>query len=239
MGMRHGQSVLPTASPAAGSLEALARSRFLERGGYQVVPQLFGRSLLLDMFDEATRLFPSALEELCEEDDQEDWRGGMPPRKLLNAGGGPAQDRLYQAPSLQLFLSEIIGVPVRPTSNRASYSYYCRTGDHLALHRDVNHCDISVIVAVSDNTGREESGGGLIVYPDRVHEPLSAIRRDPQRGAAHLKLAPGETLVLAGGMVPHLVRPVTAEQYRISAPMCFEVSDRGQIGWRFQSDARF
>jgi hypothetical protein len=214
----------PPAQPGNDkAVAALEGSKLVSRGGFQIIPQLFNKPSLLAMFDEACRLFGSASEEQRDEADTEEWRGGLPPRKLLSSAGGPVQDRLYQAPALQALLSELIGVPVQASSNRASYSYYCRTGDHLALHRDVERCDISLIVAVSDNTDRQEAGGALIVYPEHMHHPLSAIRQHPERGAVSLKLAPGESCILAGGMVPHLVRPVAAGQYRITAPMCFRV----------------
>ena len=202
---------------------ALMRSRLLLGGGFWVIPQLFRGESLLAMFYEALRRFPGAIEERREGEDREDWRGGLPPRQLLSAGGGPVQDCLYQAPALQALLSTLIGVPVRPSGNRGSYSYYCRPGDHLALHRDVEGCDVSVIVVISDNTHPDQSGGELVLYPDRIHEPLSAIRQEPNCGKVTLKLAAGETLIVAGGMVPHFVGPVAPGQYRITAPLCFQI----------------
>ena len=187
------------------------------------MPQLFSKTSLMAMFDEACHSFPQAREEKKEGPDTEDWRGGVPARQLLSTAGGPVQDRLYRAPALQALLSELVGVPLEASSNRASYSYYCRTGDHLGLHRDVDLCDVTIIVAVSDNTDPSQAGGELIVYPEQIDEPMSVIRGNPDTKGISLKLAGGETLILAGGMVPHLVRPVTEGQYRITAPMCFRI----------------
>ena len=211
---------------AAGSTspkgDPMAHSKLVARGGFQVLPQLFSKHSFMAMFSEACQCFADVAEERCEGEDHEDWRGGLPPRQLLAAGGGSVQDSLYNAPALSGLLSEIIGTPVRPSGNRASYSYYCRTGDHLALHRDVDQCDLSVIAVISDNTDTNQEGGELIVYPDRMQEPLSHIRINPEQGAVRLKLVAGETIILAGGILPHLVTPVADGQYRIVAPMCFE-----------------
>jgi len=209
----------PAISLKAGPM---AHSKLVAQGGFQVVPQLFSRDSILAMFREACQLFPRATEERREGEDHEDWRGGLPPRKLLSTAGGPVQDSLYAAPALSCFLSEVIGMHIKPSSNRASYSYYCRTGDHLALHRDVIQCDVSVIVVISDNAGANQKGGELVVYPDRMQEPLSHIRINPEHGAVRLKLIAGESVVLAGGIIPHLVNSVADGQYRITAPMCFE-----------------
>jgi len=205
------------------SIAVLKESRLLARGGFQIERQLFSKESLWAMFDEACRLFANSSEELRENSDIEEWRGGLPPRKLLTTGGGPVQDRLYRAHTLQVLLSQLIGVPVQASRDRAGYSYYCRPGDYLGLHRDVETCDISVIVVLSDNTDSQQEGGELILYPKKIQDPLSVIRQNPKIDAVPIKLAAGETCILAGGMVPHLVRPVGKGQYRITAPMCFKV----------------
>jgi hypothetical protein len=202
--------------------DGLLSSRLIARGGFEIVPRMLSRSTLMAMFDEATRAFPGAKEERRDEPDDEDWRGGLPPRRLLTAAGGPVQDSVYCSPAVVRLLGELVGVRLRPSSNRATYSYYCRPGDGLALHRDVVRCDISVIVVVSDN-GDHRGGGELVVYPDALHQPLGAVRADLDSGAVTLCLAPGETVVIAGGMLPHRVLPVAEGHYRISAPMCYEV----------------
>ena len=216
------EATTPMAAAVSPKGDPMAHSKLVARGGFQVFPQLFSKHSFMAMFGEACQCFADVTEERREGEDHEDWRGGLPPRKLLAAGGGGVQDSLYTAPALSCLLSELIGTPVRPSGNRASYSYYCRACDHLALHRDVSQCDVSVIAVISDNTGANQGGGELVVYPDRMQEPLSHIRINPEHGAVRLKLVAGETVILAGGILPHLVTPVADGQYRIVAPMCFE-----------------
>jgi hypothetical protein len=55
-----------------------------------------------------------------------------------------------------------------------------------------------------------------------MQEPLSHIRINPEHGAVRFKLVAGESVILAGGILPHLVTRVANGHYRITAPMCFE-----------------
>jgi hypothetical protein len=210
------------ATAARPSADAMARSRLINQGGFIHIPQLFGRAALQGLFDEAKAHYALAKDDRREDDDLEDWRGGLPPRQLMTAPGGAVQDFLYTAPQVSAFLSAVVGTRIVPSSNRASYSYYCRTGDHLALHRDVNMCDISLILAISENTGPDEDGGELSLYPDMIWRPLNEVRANPARGVHRVKLRAGEAMILAGGHVPHFVAPVREGQYRIVAPMCYE-----------------
>jgi hypothetical protein len=205
--------------------EWLKQSRLAKRGGFLVSKRLFNERALHAMFNEACQTFHTAKEEFQEGPSKENWRGGLPPRRLLSGPGGPIQDQLYCAPALCDYLSEQIGMPMVASGNRASYSYYCREGDYLDLHLDVNSCDISVIVVISENTSPEQAGGELVLYPTFLGKPLSAVRESSGEDEIVLKLVAGDTLILAGGLVPHLVRPVHAGQYRITAPMCFQAVD--------------
>jgi hypothetical protein len=209
--------------------EWLKRSPLASRGGFIVTKKLFNDQALQSLFAEACHSFQVAKEEFREGDSTENWRGGLPPRRLLSSPGGPIQDQIYCAPALRDYLSEQIGVPVVASGNRASYSYYCREGDFLDLHLDVNGCDISVIVVVSENTSPEQVGGELVLYPSYLGKPLSAVRETTGADSTVLKLSAGETLIIAGGLVPHLVRPVQRGQYRITAPMCFQAIDPGHF----------
>lgn len=208
---------------ASGAASYDTSAALYQRGGFVVLPKLIAFSDVRAMFEEARSSFRASKEEKRVGADSEDWRGGLPPRQLLCVQGGPIQDRLYVSPKLAYDVSRVVGQRVVASSNRASYSYYCRQGDHIGVHRDVAGCDVSVIVVISDNTSRDREGGDLLVYPDRMHEPLSAVRRSPEVGAQRIKLRAGETLVLLGGLVPHLVRPVSDGHYRICAPMCFRI----------------
>jgi hypothetical protein len=115
---------------------------------------------------------------------------------------------------------------VTPTGERGTYSYYVRQGDYLALHRDVEACDVAVITCVYESA--LNVGGGLCVYPDRIHEPLSAIRAAPERGMVSVPLRPGQTVVMLGGIVPHHVLPMAQGQVRIVSVLCYRaLPDRG------------
>lgn len=113
------------------------------------------------------------------------------------------------------------GVPVAPSGNRGSYSYYARPGDFLDLHRDVETCDLAMITGLHDNGDRSDLAGALVLYPGRIHEPLSAIRARPNDYAYAVKLLPGQTMIMLGGVVPHRLLPVREGQVRIVSVLCF------------------
>ena len=117
-------------------------------------------------------------------------------------------------------LAPLAQLPVAPTGSCGTYSYYCRPGDYLTIHRDIATCDVAVITCLEEE-GIASSGGKLCVYPSRVHESLAQVRRDPTRGALPLRLAPGETVVLFGGLVPHCTLPVVAGQNRVVSLLCY------------------
>lgn len=200
--------------------EALAQSPLLRGGGYDVFEGMLDRAMLRALLAEALERRHQAQESDVAVDDGEEVRGGSPARSFLSATGGDAQDAFYQSPWLAGFLGELLGMPVAPTGDRGTYTYYARPGDYLALHRDVEACDVAVISCLYD--GSSEEGGSLRLYPGRIDERLSEIRRDREAGAVGLRLRPGQTLVLLGGLVPHEVLPVAAGQTRIVSVLCFQ-----------------
>jgi hypothetical protein len=201
----------------------VAASTLLDGGlGFAVyadLPDAWMRSRLLDEAQEAYR--QAARQELGE-DDAAEGRGGTPHRRLLTAGAGPVQDEMYRAPWLAEALSSAAGVRLLPSGGRGSYSYYARPGDHLGLHRDIETCDLATITVLYDNSSPREQGGALLLYPGRTGEPLSAIRRRPRDGACVVKVAPGQTIAMWGGIVPHAVLPVAPGQVRIVSVLCFK-----------------
>ncbi len=205
----------------------IRESRLFLRGGYDVFEGLLdddGRAALLR---EATRQATSArFSDLAVSDDEE-FRGGKPARCLFSAPGGEFQDAIYRAPWMLDFLGKASGTPVVPTGARGTYSFYIRPTHHLALHRDVPTCDLAVITCLCDGPRRDGVGGALGLYPGRLFEPLSAIRADPERGLVQLRLLPGQTIVMFGGIVPHLVQPVIQDQARIVSVLCSRVPEAG------------
>ena len=201
--------------------DAIRQLRFFRRyGGFGVYTGVPDSHTFRALCDEAAQLYPSATHQESWDADTEEIRGGKPRRKVLTSTAGPVQDAMYASQPLQRYLSNELEITVVPSGNRGSYSYYARTGDFLDLHRDIETCDVALITALYDSHPAQSSGA-LVVYPGRVGEPLSSIRRDPGRGASLVKLHAGQTIVLLGGVVPHCVLPVAEGQMRIVSVLCF------------------
>lgn len=201
---------------------ALLASPLLQSGGagvFQGVLDEAGRQALLS---EALGLLPGALESRVDVPDTHEGRGGTPARKFLSAPGGPVQDAFYTAPWMITFLQQVTGLPVEPTGERGTYTFYVRSGDYLALHRDVERCDLAVITCLHDDSVTEAGGGTLRIYPHHLNQPLSAVRAQPI-GFVNVQLLPGHTAVLYGGVIPHEVLPVAPRQQRIVSVLCYHV----------------
>jgi hypothetical protein len=194
----------------------------MRRGGFDVLTGLVDAPTLSALRAEADAILPDARESLVT-DPVEAERGGMPSRKFLSAPGGPLQTALLAAPWLHALLGGIIGLRVRPTG-AGTFTWYCRPGDHLALHRDIRRCDVAVITALRAERTGEGEAGGLALYPDGVARPLATIRARPRDGRLVVHLAPGETAVLLGGLVPHALLPTAEGQRRIVSVACFEAA---------------
>jgi len=192
----------------------------MRRGGYQVVPKLFAPEIVAALKQEAVSQQSLACETRVRQSDTESVRGGDPARKFLNAPGGDLQTALYLGKVLPQALAGIVGLPLVPTGPAGTFTYYCREGDFLTIHRDIVACDVALITCL-DEQGIRSSGGKLCVYPGRIWEYLSSLRRDPVRGAVAMRLEPGESIILLGGVVPHCTLPVTAGQRRIVSLLCY------------------
>jgi hypothetical protein len=216
------QTPMTIVAPTVSIPHAILASPFMRHGGFAVYQGLPDWPTVGRLYAEAAERYPTATVQECRDDDLEDTRGGMPRRSLLTAEAGPAQDAMYMAPWLAELLSAACGVPIVPSGSRGSYSYYARPGDFLDLHRDVETCDVAMITGLHDDSTASELGGALVLYPGRVHEPLSAIRARPTDGAHPVKLGVGQTIVMFGGVVPHRVLPVRAGQVRIISVLCFQ-----------------
>ena len=205
----------------AGGAE-IRNSALMKDGGFRVLEGLIDGPTRKALLAEALRLLPRAVASVVPESDDEEVRGGTPARSFLNTAGGELQDALYRTPQLLACLREITCASLIPTGTLGTYSYYVRPGDFLALHRDIVTCDVAVITCLHDaGTGCECDGGKLCLYPGRLAEPLSAIRRTLEQGALKLRLRPGQTIVMFGGIVPHALLPVDAGQTRIVSVLCY------------------
>lgn len=202
--------------PPRGSIGA----RF---GGVFVTRNLFGSGDTSGLLHEAHVNWNQATLQDTAIDDHADGRGGQPARRLWSGPGGPIQDALYHDPEVARKLAGLVGRPVRPAGSRGSYSYYTDRRQFLALHRDVVTCDLTTITVIYDTSSPADRQGGLLCYPDRCHEPMSAIRGNPARGARVVKAPVGTTIILAGGEVAHRLLPVAPGTTRIISALCFEV----------------
>jgi hypothetical protein len=177
------------------------------------------------LFREAAACHANAQLARVAEHDGEEHRGGTPDRWFEVAAGGRRLETFLHAASTRSVLRRLTGLDWVPTAADGSYSYYRREGYYLGLHRDVEECDLTVITCIHDS--RAGSGGRegvLILYPSRVNEPLSAIRAEPDRDSVAFRVAPGESLVLLGGLVPHRLHPVGRNHVRIVAPLCYQLA---------------
>jgi hypothetical protein len=171
---------------------------------------------------EALRCHASASVARLDQSPDEDARRGNPARHLESATGGPGLQRLYEATALRGVLRALTGLDWAPSGPVGSYSYYRRPGHHLDLHRDIEECDLAVITCVYEHGAPADGpSGALELWPGRSGDRLADIRREPERGRVEVRLRPGESILLLGGVVPHRVAPVGAGHVRVVAPLCF------------------
>jgi hypothetical protein len=199
----------------------ILQTPLMGRGGFAVLSGLFAESLSL-LQREAEGQRPQADDVYVRRSDAESVRGGAPARKLLTAPGGAVQRSLYTDAALWQAIEAIVGLPVVPTGAGGTFTYYARPGDFLTIHRDIVTCDVALITCLEE-TGVRDSGGKLCFYPQRIWELLGAIRREPTKGAVPMRLAPGDTAVLLGGVVPHCTLPVSSGQRRVVSLLCYRV----------------
>lgn len=202
---------------------AISESTLMRQGGYGVYAGFPDAAICTQLYREASERYSTATAQENWDDDLEEVRGGTPSRRLLSAEAGPLQDQLYIAPWLLDLLSATCGVRISPAGSRGSYSYYVRPGDFLALHRDVETCDLAMITCLCETSDAPDASGALALYPDRIHHPLSTIRAHPDDGAVLVKLQPGQTILMYGGLIPHMLIPVREGQARVISVLCFRV----------------
>jgi len=192
-------------------------------GGFAIYEGIADNRIRKLLLAEALTSARQATEGFVPTSDREEVRGGTPARRFLNASGGPVQEAFYKAPWLLSLLRDITSPSLVPTGPLGTYSYYARAGDYLAIHRDIVSCDVAVITCLSDASEAHASGGMLCLYPERLLEPLSAIRATPESGARKLRLKPGQTIVMYGGIIPHALLPVSRGQARIVSVLCYRL----------------
>lgn len=210
--IRHSPPVIPA--------EILA-SRLMQCGGYEVFDKVLDAKWLKALRLEAVNQYPKATLSDVTRSDAEEVRGGNPARRFFSAPGAWVQDAYYRSARMLDFVRAAVGVPLTPTGAMGTYTYYRRHGDFLAVHRDIEACDVAVITCLFDNARDTDDGGLMTFYPKRLTEPLSAIRRDAEHQKVSLRLHPCQTIVMYGGIVPHAILPVSAQQVRIVSVLCY------------------
>lgn len=208
--------------------DIIQRSPLYLRGGFVLIDSLLERSNLAQLQRESLALGSQAVENMMLETDESTLeinfgRGGSPARKFLSTQGGTVQDAFYHSSRLKTMLETLSQASIKPTGARGTYSYYARTGDFLALHRDIVQCDLTLITCLFDQTKSlaDSLGGVLRLYPNSNLKPLSSITA--QSSSQDLRLKVGQSIVLLGGIVPHEVLPTNAGQIRIVSVLCFEI----------------
>jgi len=199
--------------------KALSESPLLRSGGYRVISGLIEEPNLSGLLAEAEEVRPSGGRSIVEESGGAEGRGGKPAHALRSRQGLNLHWNVHECSDLVAALGRICGVGVAPAGS-GTYSYYESPGDFLALHRDVIKCDVTVVTCLSLRVA-DVPAGGLYVYPEYIHEPLSRVRAAGRAGGRAVPLAWGETIVLFGGILPHEVTPMAEGQERIVSVMCY------------------
>lgn len=198
----------------------LRRSPLLAAGGWGVYDGLLDGPTLQGLRQEA--LGQAGRHDLVPTDqDNEQVRGGTPARHLISVDGGPVLGGLYGTPALHRFIAQQVGMGVRPLGVQATYSMYSGAGAGLGLHRDVVGCDLALIACLQDNDPLD-GGGCTEAWPKDLTTPLDELRQGRGGASVTLGLAPGQCLLLHGGLVPHRIRATRAGRQRVVALMCFE-----------------
>ena len=199
----------------------IRESNLMKRGGFDAFEGLVGADMRSGMLSEAITRLPYATDCEVRTSDHEEVRGGTPRRRFRNATGGPFQEAFANAPWVLDFLRGLTTRTLIPTGEVGTYSYYLNSGDYLDIHRDIVTCDVAVITCLNDHVLDDGDGGRLCLYPDRILEPLSSIRATPDQGTVRVRVGPGQTIVLYGGIVPHALLPVSEGQARIVSLLCY------------------
>jgi hypothetical protein len=202
-----------------------------QSGGFTVVQNLLSTEELAELMAEAAAARPHAARNELATSDGTEGRGGSPARAFASSPAGMIQWKIFGTPERAAQISAICGLQVTATGG-GSYAFYERVGDFLAIHRDIEACDLAVITCLADTA----ASGGLVVYPKYWKTPLSVVRAASKSEAHALSMGPGESAILLGGVLPHEVMPMEPGQERIVSLMCYrtsldEIPDLRTLDW--------
>jgi hypothetical protein len=202
---------------------ALFDSPLRRRGGWQLLEGWASPEICRALRAEAEAMYARAERTDSTAPDREEVRGGDPPRAFTSAVAGERQEALYQSQELRQRLEQEVGAPLRPSALRGTYTYYEQPGDHLAVHRDIQGCDITVVTCLRDEADPTSDRGAVCLWPGHLEGALSELRMAPDLGAVRVRLAVGETLLLLGGFLPHAVQPVAPGQDLLRSILCYQL----------------
>lgn len=194
--------------------EVMWQSTLLQQKGILVVRGLLPPAALEALQQDLRQQQVHAKRCECTGPNEAEWRGGEPARALTTVPAGPLEWHVFGSEAMRSAISALCGIEVEATG-AGVYSAYVEPGDFLGLHRDIRTCDIAVISCL------EEEGppiGQLRAYPAFASEPLSRVDRGK---GVDIPLHPGDTAILAGGVVPHEVTPLAPGQRRAVAITCY------------------
>lgn len=212
------------AAAQLGVPPSIADSRLMRSGGVIAVEGLVSSERIAGLVADSKERFADANRSLWSGVNQEDWRGGDPSRALTSTPAGPEHFQVFGSEGMLRALSQLTGIELEAAS-AGTYSYYVEPGDHLALHRDIRVCDITVILCLED-IGRAASANGalLLAYPAYAWLPLRELHAGTGAKAVEVRLAPGQAAILAGGIVPHQVTPLAQGQRRTVSLTCYKLA---------------
>jgi hypothetical protein len=188
----------------------------IERGGLAVIRGLLAGELEAQLLAEANERLAKA-ECFVSHGRNLEWRGGEPARKYRATAAGTSQYAVFSSKAMTDAISETCGFAVK-SSGTGSFTYYHDAGDYLGLHRDIELCEVATITCLEDDG--PGSRGGLRAYPEYAGRPLIAIYEEHPQGL-DLPTSPGDTIVIAGGFIPHEVTPIVQGQRRTVALACY------------------
>jgi hypothetical protein len=195
------------------------QSRLFAAGGYLVVQGFFDEATLQELRAEAEQVRLDAQSMLVTDSDGTEGRGGFPARAYLSGPGRELHWELHGCQQMAETLASVCGLSVS-ASGSGTYSFYEQAGDFLAVHRDVEQCDMAVITSLT-RCMADCPAGELVVYPDFIREPLSAVRAAGRGAGVSVPLDRGHSIILLGGILPHEVAPTSPGQERIVAINCY------------------
>jgi len=194
----------------------------LGRAGGLLVTRLADERTLDELRAEAFASCASAQRSEVPEPSGDGEQRGQPERRIATSVGGPVLAEFFTSGATLAMLYSLTGVRWTPFGNQGTFSFY-GPGDHLGIHRDAPGCDLALITCVYDDGAPDAPGGELVVYPGRSSQTIAPIRADPGCGAHTVRVAPGETAILLGGIVPHRVTEIGRGRLRVVAPLCYSV----------------